>query len=68
VSLRAYSLREITTVPERLAAAKKYVYDRLADGRFVPKIAKTFAYANTVEAYRYLESNQQVGKVVITVP
>jgi NADPH:quinone reductase-like Zn-dependent oxidoreductase len=68
VSLRAYSLREITTVPERLAAAKKFVYDRLADGRFVPKIAKTFAYANTVEAYRYLESNQQVGKVVITVP
>lgn len=68
VSLRAYSLREITTIPERLPAAKKFVYDRLADGRFLPKIAKTFAYADTVEAYRYLESNQQVGKVVIRVP
>lgn len=68
VSLRAYTVREITSRPERLAPAKKYVFDRLANGRFVPKIAKTFAYKDTVEAYRYLESNQQVGKVVITVP
>jgi len=44
------------------------VNERLADGRFVPKIAKTFPFEQTVEAYRYLESNQQVGKVVITVP
>lgn len=68
VSLRAYSVREITSVPERLALAKKNVFERLADGRFVPKIARTFGYKDTVEAYRYLESNQQVGKVVITVP
>jgi hypothetical protein len=33
----------------------------------VPKIAKNFAYKDSVEAYRYLESNAQVGKVVITV-
>jgi NADPH:quinone reductase-like Zn-dependent oxidoreductase len=68
LSMRAYTLMEITAIPERLAAAKKFVYDRLADGRFVPKIAKTFAYKDTVAAYQYLESNQQVGKVVITVP
>lgn len=68
VSLRAYSLREITTRPERLAPAKKHVFERLADERFVPKIARTFPYEHLVEAYRYLESNQQVGKVVVTVP
>ena len=68
LSVRAYTVREITTKPERLAAAKKYVFDRLADGRFVPKIARTFAYKDTVEAYKFLESNQQVGKVVIRVP
>jgi NADPH:quinone reductase-like Zn-dependent oxidoreductase len=43
------------------------VYDRLADGRFHPKIAKTFPFAQAVEAYKYLESNTQVGKVVVTV-
>ncbi len=68
LTVRGYTLMEITQNPEKLAAAKKYVYDRLADGRFVPKIAKTFPFAQTVEAYRYLESNAQVGKIVITVP
>jgi NADPH:quinone reductase-like Zn-dependent oxidoreductase len=48
--------------------ARKYVYDRLEDGRFRPKIAKTFPFAQVVDAYRYLESNAQLGKVVITVP
>jgi NADPH:quinone reductase-like Zn-dependent oxidoreductase len=68
LSIRGYSLMEITRNPEKLPAAKKYVYDRLADGRFRPKIAKTFPFAQTVEAYKYLESNAQVGKIVITVP
>ena len=66
--IRGYSLREITPYPEKLAVAKKYIYDRLADGRFHPKIAKTFPFAQTQDAYKYLESNAQVGKVVITVP
>ena len=68
LSVRGYLLMEITLDPAKLKTAVKYVYDRLADGRFVPKIAKTFPFAQSVEAYRYLESNQQVGKVVITVP
>ena len=32
-----------------------------------PKVAKTFTLEQTQEAYRYLESNQQVGKIVIEV-
>ena len=68
LTVRGYTLMEFTRNPERLPAAKKYVYDRLADGRFQPKIAKTFALAQTVDAYKYLESNTQVGKIVITVP
>lgn len=63
LSIRGYSILE---VPHEKPV--KYIFDRLADGRFVPKVAKTFPLAQTVEAYRYLESNQQVGKVVITVP
>ena len=66
--LRGYSLMEVTRDPEKLPAAKTYVYDRLADGRFRPKIAKVFPFAQTAEAYKYMESNAQVGKVVITVP
>jgi len=68
LNIRGYSLMEITRNPEKLPTARKYVYDRLADGRFQPKIAKTFPFANTAEAYKYLESNAQVGKIVITIP
>jgi len=68
LSIRGYTLMEITRNPEKLPAAKKYIYDRLADGRFHPKVAKIFPFAQTVEAYKYLESNAQVGKVVITIP
>ena len=68
LTVRGYTLMEFTRNPEKLPAAKKYVCDRLADGRFTPKIAKTFPFAQTVEAYKYLESNAQIGKIVITVP
>ncbi|MBV8631149.1 MAG: zinc-dependent alcohol dehydrogenase family protein [Silvibacterium sp.] len=68
LTMRGYTLWEITGKPALLEDAKEYVYSRLADGRFVPKIAKTFPFEQSAEAYRYLESNQQIGKVVITVP
>ena len=68
LTMRGYTLWEITKDPTLLEDAKEYVYDRLADGRFVPKIAKTFPFEESAEAYKYLESNQQIGKVVITVP
>jgi NADPH:quinone reductase-like Zn-dependent oxidoreductase len=45
---------------------KKYIYARVANGTFKPKIARTFPFDQTVEAYKYLESNQQIGKIVIT--
>ena len=68
LTVRGYVLMEITMNPNLLALAKAYIVERLADGRFAPKVAKTFSFADTIDAYRYLESNQQVGKIVITVP
>lgn len=68
LTVRGYSLHEVRLEAAILKAGKQYVFDRLEDGRFEPKIAKTFPLAQSVEAYQYLESNAQVGKVVITVP
>jgi len=48
--MRAYSLMELRREPELLKTAKQYVFDRLSDGRFHPKIAKTFSLAQSVEA------------------
>jgi NADPH:quinone reductase-like Zn-dependent oxidoreductase len=67
VTIRGYVLMEITSDPERLERAKKFVNDGLAAGSFKPLIAKTFPLDQIVEAHRYLESNQQIGKIVVTV-
>ena len=67
LSVHGYTLMQVTRDPATAATAKKYVFDRLADERFVPKIARTFPFAETVAAYQFLESNQQVGKVVVRV-
>jgi len=66
LTMRAYTIREINADPGLTRTAREYVFDRVADGRFQIKIAKTFPFADTAKAYQYLESNQQIGKVVIT--
>jgi len=53
--------------PGASAKAKKYVFDGLAAGNFKPRIDKTFPLSQIVEAHRYMESNRQVGKIVVTV-
>lgn len=68
LSMRAYTLMEFTQNPPVLQEAVRYVTERLQDGRFTPKISRTFPLTQTVEAYQYLESNQQIGKIVISVP
>ena len=65
IGMYGYSIMEVKT-PEHLETMKTYIFDRLADGRFKPEIAKTFPFAETMDAYKYLESNEQVGKVVVT--
>jgi NADPH:quinone reductase-like Zn-dependent oxidoreductase len=52
---------------EAFAKAKRYVFEHLAAGEFKLRIDKTFAHSQIVEAHRYMESNQQIGKIVVTV-
>ncbi len=66
LTVRGYTLHEINRDPVVLERAKQYIYERLADGRFKPAIAKVFPFEDTVKAYQYLESNAQIGKIVIT--
>lgn len=68
LTVRGYLLFEITQDPERLEKAKRFIIDGLGSGKLKPVIAKTFRGLDSiVEAHRYMESNQQVGKIVITV-
>lgn len=65
IGMFGYTFGELRGTPE-WEAMKKYIYDHLADGSFKPEIARTFSFDQSVEAYKYLESNEQIGKVVIT--
>jgi NADPH:quinone reductase-like Zn-dependent oxidoreductase len=67
VTIRGYVMMEITRDPTRLERGVRFTNDGLADGSLKPAIAKTFPLEEIVEAHRYLESNQQIGKVVVTV-
>jgi len=61
-------MAETLADPNRREKAQKYVFDRIAEGSFHPRIARVFPFAQTVEAYQYLESNAQVGKIIVSVP
>jgi len=67
LNIRAYTLFEIHTDPERSARARKFVTEGLTAGVLKPIIAKTFKLEEIVEAHRYMESNEQIGKIVVTV-
>jgi NADPH:quinone reductase-like Zn-dependent oxidoreductase len=67
LTIRGYVLFEVTSDPQRLERGKRFVIDGLESGRLKPVIAKTFPLAEIVAAHRYLESNAQIGKIVVTV-
>ena len=67
LTIRGYVLFEITGDRERLERMKKFIVDGLSAGKLKPVIAKTFTLDQIVEAHRYLESNQQIGKIVVMV-
>ena len=67
LSLRGWVASSIWNKPDRFARYRDLILHGLAEGRLKPVIAKTFPLRDIVEAHRYLESNQQIGKIVVTV-
>ena len=67
LTLRGYLVHEIIRDPVRLARAKAFILGGLAAGTLKPIIARTFKFDDIVEAHRFLESNNQFGKIVVTI-
>ncbi len=65
--VRGYTLFEIVNDAERLARSKQYIYDGLESGVLCPFIDRTFPLDAIADAHRYMESNKQKGKIVVTV-
>ncbi|MGC1484032.1 MAG: zinc-dependent alcohol dehydrogenase family protein [Candidatus Acidiferrum sp.] len=66
--MRGYLVFEIIHDSKRFERARNFVEEGLREGWLAPVIAKTFPFDQIVEAHRYLEANEQIGKVVVTVP
>ncbi|MBX4997841.1 zinc-dependent alcohol dehydrogenase family protein [Rhizobium lentis] len=67
LTLRGYLVHEIVRDPARLQAAKTFILEGLAAGALEPVTSRTFPFEQIVEAHRFLESNEQFGKIVVTV-
>jgi NADPH:quinone reductase-like Zn-dependent oxidoreductase len=67
LTIKGYVLFEIVGDPAAFPKAKEYVFKHLASGDFKPRIDKVFPLDKIVEAHRYMESNAQIGKIVVTV-
>jgi NADPH:quinone reductase-like Zn-dependent oxidoreductase len=65
LSIRGWVASTIWNHPERFARARELILRGLAEGHLKPAIARTFKLDDIVEAHRYLEGNQQVGKIVV---
>lgn len=66
LTLRGYLMHEIASDPVRLEAAKAFILDRVASGALRPIIGRTFPFDQIVEAHQFMESNEQFGKIVVT--
>lgn len=67
LSIRGWVASSIWNKPERYSRVKDVILQGLAAGHLKPVISRTFPLNQIVEAHRYLESNQQVGKIIVTV-
>jgi NADPH2:quinone reductase len=67
LSINGFTMFQMTDDEGRFARAKEYIYKGLEEGRLKPVIDKIFDFAEIVEAQKYMESNQQNGKIVVRV-
>lgn len=75
ITLSGYAVFAFTGYPEMgmaqqveaVAEAREFLLPRLADGRLKPLVSEMFRLDDVVVAHTALESNQQVGKIVLKV-
>jgi NADPH:quinone reductase-like Zn-dependent oxidoreductase len=67
LTIKGYLYSEITSNDALLEGAKEFISEGLETVALVPLISRTFPFDQIQEATRFLESNEQIGKIVVTV-
>ena len=68
LTMRGYTLHQVSGDPAALDQAVRYITEKIEAGVLRPKIAKVFHGLEQIGAAQdFMESNQQVGKIVVVV-
>ncbi|PQV54878.1 zinc-dependent alcohol dehydrogenase family protein [Paraburkholderia sp. BL21I4N1] len=67
ITVKAHNIWLTSGDETRRKAGVDYVLKGLASGALKPVIDRTFSFDEMVEVHRYLETNGQFGKIVVTV-
>lgn len=67
ISVHAYRNRAMVRFSEERRKAERFIYDRLAEGTLRAIIDRVFPIHEVKDAHRYVESNEQFGKIVLSV-
>ena len=65
LTIRGYTIFEITQNDDKLDEAVSYLKNKFERGQLTPTIDKTFTLSQISEAHQYMESNVQMGKIVV---
>lgn len=65
LTLRGYELFEITKDSKKIEQAKDFITRGLSSKALRPVIDKVFRFDEIVEAHRYMEAGNQIGKIVV---
>lgn len=66
-TLHAYSMFNHVMHKDELEEGVKYILERIQKGMLRPKIDRVFDFKDTVDAYKYMLSGKQKGKIVIRI-
>lgn len=67
LTIKGYLYTEIVSDDDALARAKTFITEGLESGKLDPLVSRTFPFDQIQEATEFLESNEQIGKIVVTV-
>jgi NADPH:quinone reductase-like Zn-dependent oxidoreductase len=67
ISLTGYMLGQVLRRSDRLVRGRAFILDHLKQGTVTSRVDRIFPLAAAADAHRYMESNAQMGKIVLTI-
>jgi NADPH:quinone reductase-like Zn-dependent oxidoreductase len=67
LTIKGHNIWDTSGDTARQKAAVDFVINGLEKGTLKPVIDRVFPFDQIVEAHRYLEASEQIGKIVVTI-